>query len=94
MVNVCVGAGHARDQLKVRGHGPVTILLLFHQIADCLLLVLLQKPHSFREIQTSAPARIIMHMRTDKFEGAQMKQVFSQNLRVLSFSIIRTCGSV
>jgi hypothetical protein len=37
-----VGAGHAREQKNNRGHGPVTTLPLLQQIADCLLLVLLQ----------------------------------------------------
>jgi hypothetical protein len=37
-----VGAGHARDPFYDRGHGPVTTLHLLQQIADCLLLVLLQ----------------------------------------------------
>jgi hypothetical protein len=37
-------AGAAREQNDNRGHGPVTILQLLQQIADCLLLVLLQLP--------------------------------------------------
>jgi hypothetical protein len=40
MMLECAGEGHARDQ-TFRGHGPVTILHLLQQIADCLLLVLL-----------------------------------------------------
>jgi hypothetical protein len=47
---VFVGAAHGRDCSFGRGplrqaqdrHGPVTILHLLQQIADCLLLVLLQ----------------------------------------------------